>query len=193
MSVRTSIFLFIIPLFLFGGFVNNSAFPAAKENVDGIGGHDKTKHKKKKKKKKKHSKHKAPQKVDTAKARKLKAKRDKKHDKNLAKVQKDRAKTATKVAKQRDKGRVDYSDCDSADVVRTSKDTLILAKYMKVYHSLGGICYIIHLQDMADLIKTSDGFYTVEIKKSADPRAPADWQTYLYCPIGKPDGFIALV
>src|SRR6476620_11445636 len=163
MSARKFILLIIIPLFFFSGH-NSFAELKSKDNVEQAGHkHDKKRKKKKKKKtkKKKPAKKSAHKKkaVDTAKARKLKAKKDRKHDKNLSKVQKDRQKKADAIVKEQTKGRKDYSDCDSADVVRTSQDTLILAKYIKVYHSLGGICYIIHLQDMADLVKTSDGYY----------------------------------
>ncbi len=155
----------------------------------------------KKKKKRKKPKKKKPRKVkkttkkspqDSAKLAKKKKKADKRHDKNLGKLNKKKEKKAKEVVKAQE-DRKTFDKCDSADVVRTSQDTFLLAKYIKIYRSLGGICYIMHLQDMADLEQTSDGFYYVQIKESKDPRAPAAWQTYLYCPIGKPNGTIALL
>lgn len=149
---------------------------------------------KKKKKKKKKAKEKSPKKIEKEKA-KAKKKQDKKQAKMDARKQKlidERAKKREELAKEREKGRRVYDKCDSTDIVRTSNDSLILIKYMKIYHSLGGLCYILHLQQMADIEKTSDGFYSVQMKPSKDPRAPADWQTFLYCPIGKPDGMVAL-
>jgi len=83
--------------------------------------------------------------------------------------------------------------CDSSKLVRTSKDTAILIKYIRIYRTLGGVCYILHLQDMAKLHQDSVDVYSVTIKPSSDPRAPAAWQTYLYCPIGKPDGEVLLL
>lgn len=146
--------------------------------------------KKKKPKKVKKSKKKAPE--DSATLAKKKRKADKRHDRNLGKLQKKKEKKAKEVVKAQE-DRKTYDKCDSADVVRTSQDTALLAKYIKIYRSLGGVCYIMHLQDMADLKQTSEGFYYVQIKESKDPRAPAAWQTYLYCPIGKPNGTIALL
>lgn len=155
----------------------------------------KDKPKKKKKPKQKKEKQKSPEQIA-----KEKAVAKKKHDKQLARQDKmkqklleERNKKKDKLDKEREKAHAKYEGCDSTDVVRTSTDSLILAKYIKVYRSLGGICYIIHLQEMAELEKTSEGFYSVTIKPSSDPRAPANWQTYLYCPIGKPDGMVALV
>ncbi|CAN5838200.1 hypothetical protein BH11BAC7_BH11BAC7_27710 [soil metagenome] len=145
---------------------------------------------KKKKAKVKSSSKKSPE--DSAKLAKKKRRADKRHDRNLAKLNKKKEKKAKEVVKAQE-DRKDYSKCDSTDVVRTSQDTLILAKYMKIYRSLGGICYILHLQEMAKLKQTSDGFYYVQVKDSKDPRAPAAWQTFLYCPIGKPNGTIALL
>jgi hypothetical protein len=155
----------------------------------------KKKRKKPKKKKKKSNTTKKTSKkapVDSAKLAKQKKKTDKRHDKNLGKLEKKKEKKAKTIEKAQE-DRKDFTKCDSADVKRTSQDTMLLAKYIKIYRSLGGICYIIHLQDMARLEQTSDGFYTVQIRESKDPRAPAAWQTYLYCPIGKPNGTIALL
>jgi hypothetical protein len=149
---------------------------------------------KKKKKKKSNATKKTSKKapVDSAKVAKEKAKAEKRHSRNQSKLDKEREKKAKeKIKAQED--RTAYTKCDSSDVKRTSQDTVLLAKYIKIYRTLGGICYIIHLQKMADLEKTSDGFYSVQIENSKDPRAPAAWQTYLYCPIGKPDGTIALL
>jgi hypothetical protein len=152
----------------------------------------KRKKKPKKKKKKKPSKKTTVKKTDPRKDSIAKAKQTAKQDKKLNKLldQKEKQKTAAEKAKTKENQK--YDKCDSADVVRTSKDTLILAKYIKIYHSLGGVCYIIHLQKMAKIELDSAGFYSVEIKPSNDPRAPADWQTYLYCPIGKPNGRVLL-
>lgn len=148
------------------------------------------KQKKKKPTKAKNGTKKTPQ--DSAKLAKKKKKADKRHDRNLGKLNKKKEKKAKEVVKAQE-DRKDYTKCDSADVVRTSQDTVLLAKYMKIYRSLGGICYIMHLQDMADLKQTSETNYYVQVKESKDPRAPAAWQTFLYCPIGKPNGTIALL
>lgn len=160
----------------------------------------KKKKKKKKDKKPKKKKSKKQKEVDPKKEEKRKAKEKKKKEKRKAeqekqaqKLHEERVRKKEKLAKQQEKSRGDYSHCDSADVVRTSKDSLLLAKYIKVYRGLGGICYIIHLQEMGRLENTSEGHYYVEMRASKDPRAPADWQTYLYCPIGKPNGLVALV
>ncbi len=154
----------------------------------------KKKRKKPKKKKKanttKKTSKKAP--VDSAKVAKKKKKADKRHEKNQGKLDKDREKKSKEIEKQQEE-RKDFTKCDSADVKRTSQDTALLAKYIKIYRSLGGICYIIHLQEIGSLEQSSDEFYSIQIEESKDPRAPAAWQTYLYCPIGKPNGTIALM
>jgi hypothetical protein len=156
---------------------------------------------KKKKKKRKKPKKKKPKKVkkstkktpeDSAKLAKKKKKTEKRHDRNLNKLNKKKEKKAKAIVKAQE-DRKTYDKCDSADVVRTSQDTALLAKYIKIYRTLGGVCYIMHLQDMADLEKTGDNNYYVQVKESKDPRAPAAWQTFLYCPIGKPNGTIALL
>ncbi|CAN5326929.1 hypothetical protein BH09BAC5_BH09BAC5_29510 [soil metagenome] len=152
----------------------------------------KKKRKKPKKQKEKKKKVKKKKTDDSAKRAKKKRKADKRHEKNQGKLDKKNEKKAKEIQKAQD-DRKEYTKCDSADVIRTSQDTAILVKYIKIYRSLGGVCYIIHLQKMAKLINTSDGFYSVQMKESKDPRAPAAWQTYLYCPIGKPNGTIALL
>lgn len=159
--------------------------------------------KKKKKKRKKVKKPKPPKKKkiktkkkptskDTVRAAKKKKRDQKQIDKALNKLDKKKEKKAKKKKKAQD-DRKTFDKCDSASVLRTSQDTALLAKYIKIYKSLGGICYIIHLQKMAELEQSAEGFFTVQITKSKDPRAPAAWQTYLYCPIGKPNGTIALI
>ncbi|HEU4717223.1 MAG TPA: hypothetical protein VFU15_05300, partial [Bacteroidia bacterium] len=120
------------------------------------------------------------------------ARADKQRQKSLDRIAKDREKKDKQRAKAKAKELNQYDDCDSTKIVRTSKDTAILVKYIRIYRTLGGACYILHLQRMAKLEKTADGFYSVQMKESSDPRAPADWQTYLYCPIGKPNGLVAL-
>lgn len=156
---------------------------------------------KKKRKKPKKSKKKKPKKTNTSKKaakkpseeekKKQAAKKQKKQEKNIQRLADEKEKKEKQKAKAQKK-REDYDKCDSTRIVRTSSDTLQLVKYIKVYHSLGGACYILHLQQMGKLVKTSDGFYNIKMKPSSDPRAPADWQTYLFCPIGKPDGMVAL-
>ncbi len=148
--------------------------------------------KKKPVKKKKRATKKIPTAKDSARTVRVKKRAQKRIDRNLGKLDKKKDKKAKTVKKAQD-DRKTFDKCDSADVLRTSQDTALLAKYIKIYRSLGGICYIIHLQDMADLQKTADGFYSVQITNSKDPRAPAAWQTYLFCPIGKPNGTIALM
>ncbi|MBI3509844.1 MAG: hypothetical protein HY064_04210 [Bacteroidetes bacterium] len=192
---------FFIPLFVFATiiFVAGMPFHPANarhtvQNENGHGHRDKKKKpKKKKKKKKKTHADKMKKAADTAKMRKQKVKRDREHQKNLDKLKKKKAKKQKAVTKAQDQRKDYVKGCDSTELVRTSQDTLLLKKYETIYRSLGGLCYIIHLQQMAELEKTSDGFYSVRIRASKDPRAPADWQTYLYCPIGKPDGMIALI
>ncbi len=157
--------------------------------------------KKKKRKKPKKQKPKKKKKIktkkqttarDSVKAEKIKKRNQKRIDRNLEKLDKKKEKKE-KIKKKAQDDRKTFDKCDSTDVIRTSQDTLLLAKYIKIYRSLGGICYILHLQKMAELEKTADGFYSVQITNSKDPRAPAAWQTYLYCPIGKPNGTIALM
>jgi ATP-dependent 26S proteasome regulatory subunit len=152
----------------------------------------KKKAKKKKAKKQDDTKKKELSDKQKEKEKKKKEKRKKQQDKRVAQLHKERDKKNQKIAKEREQAHQVDTECDSTDVTRTSTDTLILKKYIKIYRSLGGICYILHLQDIGTPVKTSDGFYTVMMKQSKDPRAAADWQTYLYCPIGKPDGMVAL-
>jgi hypothetical protein len=82
--------------------------------------------------------------------------------------------------------------CDTSKLVRTTNDTVIIKKYQKVYQRLGGVCYIIQLQRLGKLKKVSDSTYNIRVKDANTSQARADWQTYLYCPIGKPNGTITL-
>lgn len=83
--------------------------------------------------------------------------------------------------------------CDTDKVVRTSNDSLILKKYEKVYQRMGGICYILHLQELAKMKKVSDSTYNVKVKQSNTTQSRVDWSTYLFCPIGKPNGTVTLI
>lgn len=85
------------------------------------------------------------------------------------------------------------SNCDPNSLIRTSSDSLILKKYVKLYKDLGGVCYIRQLQKMGEIEKTGEGQYTVYLGKSKSPEDRMAWTTYMYCPIGKPDGSVALV
>lgn len=85
------------------------------------------------------------------------------------------------------------SNCDPKVLERTSADSVILNKYVTLYKELGGVCYIRKLQQMGKLEKTADGKYTVYLGKSKSPDDRMAWTTYMYCPIGKPDGSVALV
>jgi len=85
------------------------------------------------------------------------------------------------------------SNCDAGKLDRTSADSLILKKYVTLYKDLGGVCYIKKLQEMGELEKTGEGQYTVYLGKSKTPDDRMAWTTYMYCPIGKPDGSVALV
>lgn len=85
------------------------------------------------------------------------------------------------------------SNCNANSLTRTSADSLILKKYVNLYRDLGGVCYIRKLQEMGDLEKTGEGQYTVFLGKSKTPDDRMAWTTYMYCPIGKPDGSVALV
>lgn len=98
-----------------------------------------------------------------------------------------------KKKKKKKKKKVPKSNCDAGNLSRTSADTTILKKYVALYKDLGGVCYIKKLQDMGDLVKTGDGQYTVYLGKSKTPDDRMAWTTYMYCPIGKPDGIVALV
>lgn len=129
---------------------------------------------------------------EKAKEKRAEEKKQAKRDKQVAKVQAAREKKNKKIAKQRDKDNPKYTDCKPSQVVRTSTDSLQLAKYIKIYQSLGGICYIIHLQKMAKLVKTADGAHYVTMEANPDRRESINWKTYLFCPIGKPDGTVAL-
>ncbi|MFN8712149.1 MAG: hypothetical protein ACK5Z2_04790 [Bacteroidota bacterium] len=153
-----------------------------------------SKDKKKKKKKKKKSANAKPQtEKEKAKAKKEEDRKQRKRDKSVAKVQKEREKKNKKQQAEMDKQKPVYNKCDSTDLVRTSKDSMLLVKYLKTYRSLGGVCYIIHLQQMAPIKKTGDANYYVKMKKTSDKREIANWKTYLYCPIGKPNGTVALL
>lgn len=85
------------------------------------------------------------------------------------------------------------SNCDASKLMRSSSDSIILNKYIALYKGLGGVCYIKSLQEMGDLEKTGEGLYTVYLGKSKTPDDRMAWTTFMYCPIGKPDGFVALV
>jgi hypothetical protein len=153
----------------------------------------KKKKKKKKKKTKKKNGTKATKKPVSARDSAAYKKREAKREKNLNKVLDKKAKKQKKLDKASEEAHKPFDDCDSTRLVRTSQDTQLLVKYIKIYRSLGGVCYILHLQDMAKLHQDSVGIYSVQIRPSTDPRAPAAWQTYLYCPIGKPNGKITLI
>jgi hypothetical protein len=191
--------LFLLIIFSAGTFISfgwkeNNSTQTGEKQVELIKKKKKKRKKPKKKKKKSNTTKKTSKKqpLDSAQIAKQKKKADKRHEKNKSKLDKKQEKKAKELAKSQ-ADRKTFDKCDSADVVRTSQDTLLLAKYIKIYRSLGGVCYIIHLQKMADLEQTSEGFYSVQIESSKDPRAPAAWQTYLYCPIGKPNGTVALL
>lgn len=85
------------------------------------------------------------------------------------------------------------SNCNPKDLDRSSEDSVILKKYVELYKDLGGVCYIKKLQDMGKLEKTDEGKYTVYLGKSKSPDDRMAWTTFMYCPIGKPDGAVALV
>ncbi len=95
--------------------------------------------------------------------------------------------------KKKKKKKPAKSNCDPAKLARTSADTIILNKYVTLYKDLGGVCYIKKLQDMGELEKTGEGEYTVYLGKSKTPDDRMAWTTFMYCPIGKPDGCVALV
>lgn len=98
-----------------------------------------------------------------------------------------------KKKKKSKKKKAPKSDCDANRLTRTSSDSLILKKYVTLYKDLGGTCYIRKLQEMGDLEKTGEGQYTVYLGKSKSPDDRMAWTTFMYCPIGKPDGSVALV
>lgn len=95
--------------------------------------------------------------------------------------------------KKKKKKKAPKSNCNANSLARTSADSLILNKYVALYKDLGGVCYIKKLQEMGDLEKTGEGQYTVYLGKSKTPDDRMAWTTYMYCPIGKPDGSVALV
>ena len=152
-----------------------------------------SKKKKKKKKKKKNGSKKTTKKPENARDSAAIKKRQAKRDKNLRKVLDKREKQQKQMAKASADAHKPFDGCDSSKIIRTSQDTQILAKYIKIYRTLGGVCYIMHLQDMAKIVQDSVGLYSVQIKPSNDPRAPAAWQTFLFCPIGKPNGQVMLL
>ena len=98
-----------------------------------------------------------------------------------------------KKKKKKKKKKVPKSNCDEKSLTRTSADSLILKKYVALYKDLGGVCYIKQLQQMGDIEKTGEGTFTVYLGKSKSPEDRVAWTTYMYCPIGKPDGSLALV
>ncbi|GAB4132721.1 MAG: hypothetical protein Fur0041_04330 [Bacteroidia bacterium] len=85
------------------------------------------------------------------------------------------------------------SGCDTAKLVRTSEDPEILKKYTKTYAKFGGLCYILHLQQIGKIKQMSDTSYRIVIKDKGTPESRMDWQTVLFCPIGKPNGLVVLV
>lgn len=85
------------------------------------------------------------------------------------------------------------SNCDPKVLDRTTADSVILNKYVEMYKGLGGVCYIKKLQNMGKIEKTGEGAYTVYLGKTKSPDDRMAWTTYMYCPIGKPDGSVALV
>lgn len=101
--------------------------------------------------------------------------------------------------KKKKKKKAPKSNCNAASLDRTSADSLILKKYVALYKDLGGVCYIKKLQEMGDIEKTGtsemtgESLYTVYLGKSKTPDDRMAWTTFMFCPIGKPDGFIALV
>jgi hypothetical protein len=101
--------------------------------------------------------------------------------------------------KKKKKKKAPKSNCNAASLKRTSADSLILKKYVALYKDLGGVCYIKKLQEMGDIEKTGtsemtgESLYTVYLGKSKTPDDRMAWTTFMFCPIGKPDGFIALV
>lgn len=101
--------------------------------------------------------------------------------------------------KKKKKKKAPKSNCDAGKLDRTSADSTILNKYVTLYKDLGGVCYIKMLQEMGEIEKTGisemtgEGNYTVYLGKSKSPDDRMAWTTFMYCPIGKPDGFIALV
>lgn len=102
----------------------------------------------------------------------------------MAKKKKPKKKKPTKKPK---------SNCDPKVLDRTTADSVILNKYVEMYKGLGGVCYIKKLQDMGKMEKTGEGAYTVYLGKTKSPDDRMAWTTYMYCPIGKPDGSVALV
>jgi hypothetical protein len=95
--------------------------------------------------------------------------------------------------KKKKKKKAPKSNCDPKVLDRTSSDSLILKKYVTLYKDLGGVCYIKKLQDMGKIEKTDENKYTVYLGKSKSPEDRMAWTTFMYCPIGKPDGSVALV
>lgn len=100
---------------------------------------------------------------------------------------------AKKKKKKKKKKKPAKSNCDPKSLVRTSADSVILKKYVTLYKDLGGVCYIRQLQKMGEIEKTGEGQFTVYLGKSKSPEDRIAWTTYMYCPIGKPDGSVALV
>lgn len=98
-----------------------------------------------------------------------------------------------KKGKKKKKKKAPKSNCSESSLTRTSADSIILNKYVALYKDLGGVCYIRKLQQMGDIEKTGEGQYTVYLGKSKSPEDRMAWTTFMYCPIGKPDGSIALV
>jgi hypothetical protein len=104
-----------------------------------------------------------------------------------------------KKKKKEKKKKPPKSNCNPSSLKRTTADSIILKKYVALYKDLGGVCYIKKLQEMGDIEKTGtsemtgESCYTVYLGKSKTPDDRMAWTTFMYCPIGKPDGFVALV
>ncbi len=197
MKIRLLIALFSISTLLF--FVGWKTVDASGKTSSSLTMLQKKKIKRKKKKKtspKKKStekEKKPPSPRDSAQVKKREAKREKNLNKLLSKKGKEMKKSDKKTAEIEKEAKKPYDKCDSTKLVRTSSDSAILVKYIRIYRTLGGVCYIMHLQEMAKLHEDTVGVYTVHIEPSKDPRAAEAWQTYLYCPIGKPNGEVLLL
>lgn len=198
--MRTKLLLFVFSfatVFCFADWKSDASSTTSSAKVETIKKKKKKKNKRKKPKKKKQARkknefiHTKKLQIDSIKRSWVKNFNQRRIDKNLKKLHKKNDKSAKKKQDFMD-DRKSYTRCDSASLTRTSKDTLILPKYISIYRTLGGVCYILHLQQMTQIYKSSTGFYYVIMRKSKDQRAPAAWQTYLFCPIGKPNGTIAL-
>ena len=80
-------------------------------------------------------------------------------------------------------------------IIRTSNNDSLLKRYVNNFRCCGGERYIVTLQQKFKLIKLNDTTYQIKIKDKGSLvyEDESDWEDFLWCPIGKPNGTIILI